>query len=188
MKSDNILISSTWPNYNRSYEAIADDVLTQFLIPRKSPRVIFFDWDFGSREWSINSSVHQNNWACTDYGRCETINEKPDLYALFYSLNVAKDVPPKALAFQRSIVVLPQKNEPDRYHFYKNDSSNDKQRWYPCNLENGECKPYPPDEPRRIKSTQLLLKDDYFMEFKKKPNFISIVSDYYLRSKRPLEK
>ena len=189
LKTDNILISSTWPNYNRSYEAIADDVLTQFLIPRKSPRVIFFDWDFGSRKWSINSSVHQNNWTCTDYGRCETINEKPDLYALFYSLKVAKDVPPKALAFQRSIVVLPQKNEPDRYNFYKNDSSNDKQRWYPCNLENGKCKPYPPDKPWRIKSTQLLLKDDYFMEFKKRTDPISIVSDYYLRKpKRPLEK
>jgi len=160
MHSGNILISPNWPDNNRVYEAFAGsgENINIFDIPLNSPRIIFFDWDFGTRKRSINPIAQKDNWLCRKYGGCETINEKPELFLAFYKLWSVEDIPQKAREFQMSSAA------PDGSEFYKD---NGELRRFPCNKIHGLCTPYPPGLPNRIKSTSKLLADKYFKDYRR---------------------
>lgn len=120
-----------------------------FKVPMKYGKVLLFDWDLGScRDCGPNTALP--NSMCPEYGVCDTLNDRFDLFITLNSMNDVNDAEFKS--FLRRVRGTNEIHEafPGRI----------------CMLNYfGKCRELRPNEPSSVMTAAKALRDAYFAPF-----------------------
>lgn len=180
MHAGNVLIAENWPSTDRDYYASVNTEPTRFnrlyytyfssapyvtnvafRLPLRSFRVVFFDWDLSDRAApNQNQILIKNEFYCEKAGMCG-MNARAEIYKGVYNLQYYPSVPPDAQKFLESICKLGSVDESVHGYPCYQDPRKPKAKL----PEDFICTPYPPGEPKAIRTTQDLFSDPYFKDF-----------------------
>lgn len=150
----------------RQYTTVDGNI---FILPSNAPQVLLFDWDFANTTENTGPKA-TDPFYCQNYGICEPLNERRDIYRCFRSLvdklfRNSNNYSQTTQTFLKSILNGPIGTQ--RLD-YISDAAGNRVTSYPCNVRPGhpkECIPYKQDEPKEIRSTQDLLQSTIFKKF-----------------------
>ena len=190
MHEGNVFIVLDTPDtMDRHHTANNGDI---FVMPNKSPRVLFFDWDFANMTSQVSQKASQPYY-CERHGICGLLNERRDIYrALFmFIFEQRSSMPRSAKDFLDAVLNGPVGKQNLDYVRVrdKNGKLDGVDNSYPCNVKPGQpdrCMPYLQDEPKQIQDCATLLSHASFRRylFSQNKTTLTVVSDYFQKFKK----